>query len=116
MNRCYSLVTYAFFAYGAYKVVAHHGVRWEFGAYGLPTVLTTPDGGRYLDGAPVEPAIRAVAAAGIEVPVQLGILALVAAWIGLLTYYCRRIARRRQELAALDGLRERKRHPEERKD
>lgn len=100
MNRLYSLVTCAFFAYLAYKLAVHHGSRWEFGAYGLPQPLLAPDGLQYQDGTVVEPLIRQLVAADVIVEVQLVALALVALWLAALVRYCRQINHRRRLLEA----------------
>lgn len=122
MNRFFSFIAYSYVGYVLLLLVQHHGTRWEFGAYGLPSVLIAPDGWHYLDGAPVEPAILAIVEADMEVPVQLVIYSLIGAWVLLMTYYCRQINRKRQRLAEtlartayLDRLLEQKRLRDQRK-
>lgn len=120
MDRFFSWITYSFFGYLLFLVIQHHGTRWEFGTYGLPTVLIASDGWRYLDGVPVEPTILAIVEADMEVPVQLVIYSLVGAWALLMAYYCRQMNRNRRIIAEcharrayLDRLLERSRNREQ---
>lgn len=110
MNRIYPWVPLIFIGICFMNLingVQTYGTQWEWGRYGLPRSLVTPDAVHYLDGTPVNLLQAQFIRARIEEEVFLVIASVLAILLLLLTREIRKMHLLKRKLAALRAANDR---------